>query len=160
MANPNEAWKSVIDADLNDAARTEGTGSGPIPDGAYPAHVTGVETKTFMSGAKGIQVTFALDVEGELSNREIRDYFVVVAKDGKPNRFGAARVKKLLLECGLSSDQILKFKYPEFDKKQLGGFKDILEKEMTVEIKAQENKSGPHAGKKFARVISFANRNS
>ncbi len=159
MSNPNEIWKSVIEADVsnfNNAGSNQRKGA--IPDGVYPAHITSVETKTFRSLSKGVEVTFALDVEGDLANREIKTCCVLVNSKGAPNPFGSKSLKRLMLQCGLTSDQILKFKYPEVDKKQLGGFKDLLEKELTIVIKGEEARDGEFKGKVFARVVDFSSR--
>lgn len=150
-----EAWKSVIDADLKAAEYTGGT---PIPDGVYPATLSNVEVKKFNAGSKGLQVTYTLQGEGDLKGRTIRDYIVVERLDGTTDVRGVAMVKKLLIEGGLTLEEIKKFKYPEPGSNSFGDFKKLLDQPYTVDIKARENKKGPNAGQKFSRVQTFRQR--
>ena len=148
----SDAWKSVIEADIKDA---EFAPSSPIPDGNYTAFVSNIVAKTFESKAKGLEVTYVITDEGDSKNREIRDYLVITLADGSYNKSGGAKVKKLMMECGLSTEAILKFKFPEFDSKAFGDFKKLLEQSVVIEVKAQVQKKGKNVGKTYARVYSF-----
>jgi hypothetical protein len=143
-------WNSVINADLKDA---EFSGGSPIPDGDYEGTVASIEAKTFETGSKGLVVEFALMVGGEL--RTIKDYYVVQLADGSANKTGSASVKKLLLETGIRTEELAKFKFPAYDSKQFGDFKKILEAPVNLTIKMTLQKKGKNAGKSFARVKSF-----
>lgn len=151
----SEAWKAVIESDLKDA---EYQPPAPIADGNYAAFVSNVVAKTFESKSKGLEVTYVITEPGEAKNREIKDYIVIVKSDSSINKQGPATTKKLMLECGLTPDQVLKFKFPEFDSKAFGDFKKLLEQPLTLEIKLQLQKKGKNAGKSFPRVMSFKSR--
>lgn len=150
------AWKNVIDADLKDA---EYTPREPIPNGSYSAVVSGISAKTFESGSKGVQVTLTLTGEGETKNRTINDYYVIVTATGEVNKQGPASLKKLMLACGLKTEQILNFKFPDFAEKgqqsSFGDFKKLLDEPVLVSIEQQVQKKGKNAGKTFARVTNI-----
>jgi hypothetical protein len=151
----SNAWKSVIDADLKDA---EYTPQAPIPKGVYNAIVSNVEAKTFESGSKGVQVGFTLTGGGDTAGRQINDYYVILLADGEVNRTGPAALKKLMLACGLTTEQILGFRYPEFaekgQKSSFGDFKKLLDEPLMITIDQQLQKKGKNAGKTFARVTN------
>ena len=146
-------WNAVIEADLKDA---EGPQSVHIPDGVYDAHVISLEAKTFESKSQGVEVTYAFKLNDQALT--IKDYFVVRAATGEVNKTGAASIKKLILECGTPPEKVLTFKYPPFDSKQFGDFKNLLEVPLTIEIRATLQKKGKNAGKSFPRVKRFAAR--
>jgi hypothetical protein len=146
-------WKSVIDADLKDADYTPRT---PVPDGTYVAQVSNIVAKTFESKSKGVQVTFTITEEGEYRGREINDYYVLQAADGSAGRSGPATLKKLMLACGLTTQEVLKFNYPAIDSKAFGDFKKLLDQGVMLTIRQEMQKKGKNAGKSFARVASFA----
>jgi hypothetical protein len=148
-------WNDVINSDLKDAEFTGGT---PIPDGTYEAHVSNVAAKTFKAGSKGVEVEYTVLMPNS-KPATIKDYFVVRLADGSPNKTGAASIKKLMLECGLTPEAVLKFNFPAFDSKSFGDFKKLLDEPLTVIIKSTEQKKGVNAGKSFPRVKSFTQRN-
>jgi len=143
-------WNDVINADLKDA---DGPSGFSIPDGTYDGMLANVESKTFRSGGKGLEITYSLKLaDGSLTT--IRDYFVIRSADGKTNKVGAASVKKLLVECGVSD--LNTFVFPAYDSKTFGGFKNLLETPLTLEIKATVQKKGANAGKSYPRVKRFS----
>ncbi len=150
-------WNAVIAADLKDA---EGTGGyAPIADGTYDGYVRSLEAITFRAGSKGVKVTYAVVTEPGKPPREINDYFVIIpAAGGQPNRVGPASLKKLMMECGLTSQEVQNFTYPAFDSKAFGDFIKLLEKPLTLEIKLTEQKKGQNAGKSFSRVRKVSQR--
>lgn len=145
----SDAWKSVIDADLQSADYKP---KAPLADGTYNATITNLVAKTFRSGAKGVEVTYTIQDEGDAKNREVRDYFVIVSKDGQPGQVGSKLLKRLMLTAGLSAQDILKFKFPDFDSKAFGDFKKLLDQPLQIEVEQQIRKSGEHAGKSFPVV--------
>ncbi len=143
-------WNDVINADLKDAESPSGFS---IPDGIYEGMLANVESKTFRSGGKGLEITYSLKLAtGEVTT--IRDYFVVRGADGKTNKVGAASVKKLLMECGVTD--LSTFVFPAYDSKTFGGFKNLLESPLTLDIKATLQKKGANAGKTYSRVKKFS----
>lgn len=150
----SEAWKSIIDADLKDAEFAPRT---PIPDGDYPVFVSSIEAKVFTTGSKGLAVTYVIE-SGDQKDRDLRESIILVLKDGSPNKMAAATIKKLMLECGLTLDEIRNFRYPDFGTKGFGDFAKLLGKTLTVNSKVEMQKDGLNKGKYYARVKSFKAR--
>lgn len=144
----SDAWKSVIEADLQSADYKP---KAQLPDGTYNAVISNVVAKTFESKSKGVEVTYTIQDE-EHKGREVRDYFVIIMADGTPGTVGPRLFKRLLLTSGLSTQDILKFKFPDFDSKAFGDFKKLLDQPLQIELKQQIRKSGKNAGKSFPVV--------
>lgn len=148
----SEAWKAVIDSDLKDA---EYTPRAPIEPGTYNAFVSNIVAKTFETKSKGVEITYVITDEGENKGREIKDWNIIVTSEGAPNKQGPALIKKLMMACGLSTAEIHKFKFPDFDSKAFGDFKKLLEQPLLLEVNQQVQKKGKNVGKTFARVANF-----
>lgn len=150
----SDIWKSVIDADLKDAEYIKRP---ELPDGTYAARVANIEAKVFQTGSKGLEVTYVI-ADGEHKQRDIRDYIILVTAQGAPNKQGPATVKKLMMECGLTTDKINKFRFPVFGEKGFGDFKFLLDQPLTLSVKQKVQKTGNNKGELRARVESFKQR--
>lgn len=148
----SEVWKNVIDADLKDAEYAPST---PIPPGDYNVAITDIKTALKAeTGSIGVNVTYTIG-EGDHKGRVIRDYINLRMKNGQPNKQGAATVKKLMLEAGLTPKEITSFKFPEPGSNSFGDFKKLLDQPLTVSVIQEKRKDGMQAGKSFPRVRSF-----
>lgn len=121
-----------------------------LPDGAYEAVLANVEFPKYKKEtSEGIRFTYRI-TSGEFEGEEIVEDVIYKSAKGELD-FNFARIKSRILAFGVSMEGLAKFKWPK-DNKGFGGFKDILENEVTVLTKTEKGTDG-HVRARPIRVV-------
>jgi hypothetical protein len=150
-------WGNVIKAEL-DSVDADGNPKKAVAEGSYNATVSGVKVGKSKGGAFGVTLSFTIDGGAE-NGRTVKEGIYLTKKDGNPVPFGPSKLKRRLLNCGLTAEQITGFKFPKKET-EMGDFKHILDAQVTITVKHDTIKDGDAAGLIIARVGQVAKRST
>lgn len=142
--NFNFDWASVTKAALSDV---EGESRPKLEPGVYDASVSDVRAAKTKNGAFCVTLTYAT----ETPSTTIKEFICLVKKNGEPMEYGPSKLKRRMMNCGLTAEQINSFKYPKKET-ELADFKLLLDAKVKIEVKSEECKDGLNKGKIFPRV--------
>lgn len=145
----NFDWGSVVQADMSTIDET-GNPKGPVAPGVYSSFISAIKTERKTSGAFGLEVLYQI-TDGPEKGRNVKEFICLIKKDGNPVPFGATKVNQRLLNFGLSAEEIRNFEWPK-EEGRLGGFKNLVDTEVTIEVDHRKVDKGELAGMTFAQV--------
>lgn len=150
MSNYGYDWANVTKAQVS-AEEIENKPRKPITPGIHPARVSNIKVGPTKGGAFGVKFEFTI-TEGEAADRTINEFICLKKKNGDMMEFGGQRLKRRLLQLGLTAEQVDNFKFPKNEKDGFGDFKLALDANVSIETDIDEIKEGDAAGLKIARV--------
>lgn len=157
MSDPNKPfdWAGVIAADISNES-ADGNNRKPISPGLYAATITEVKYGLSKGGALGVTFTYQINGGAE-DKRKVREGVYLTKKTGEPIGFAGQKLKRRMLACGLSPEQVTNFKYPK-NTDSLGDFKLLFDSEVTIETNIEAIREGEMKGVEIARVTKVYRR--
>jgi hypothetical protein len=141
--NFNFDWASVTKASLDDL---EGQGK-KLEPGEHDATITDIRAANTKNGAFGVTLTYAVDN----SSSTIKEFICMTTKAGAAMPWGPSKLKRRMMNAGLTAEQITNFRYPSKET-ELADFKLMLDAKVIITVDNEEIKDGLHKGKSFPRV--------
>ena len=146
-------WANVTKAEL-DNVDASGNKRKPIASGKYSAQLTGVLCGKSKGGAFGVVFSYTID-DGPEKGRTVKEGIYLTKRDGNPIPFGPNRLKRRLMNLGLSAEAINTFKFPKKET-ELGDFKHLLDAHVIITLEQEAIKEGEMKGMLVARVVQVA----